>query len=72
MSAQSTIFYCSRHHQKVQVVSMTLATGMRSITWSMVVTVVVESHLVPAVAAGNFDDTVQVACSFRSVIYKHF
>ena len=41
---------------------MILATGTRSIIWTMVATVAVESHLVPAVVvAGNFDSTVELA-----------
>jgi len=42
-----------RHHQKVQVACMILATGMRSITWIMVATVAEESHLVQAEVAGT-------------------
>ena len=47
-------FVYSRHHQKVHIVNMILATGMRNITWTMEATVV--THLVLAEVAGNLSD----------------
>jgi len=51
-------------------VCMILATGMRTITWTTVVTVAAESHLVPAGAAGNCDSTVEFACFL--IFFKYF
>jgi len=47
------VLYDSRHRQKVRIVNMIRATGMRNTTWSTVATLVVESHLVPTEVAGN-------------------